>query len=329
MFDVDPAEAERQVVSTQTKSDKKSILDELSRLLDEESRPASLELYSGMLRFQTPLSLRFETMPDNPNRIALFYGPILLAADLGTPEQPLVAQLGPHAHHENCICKQRNAIEIPVFVSQKRQADSWLRKIGDTPLVFEAEKVARPEKLKFIPFYLMHHRRYAVYIDLFSDDEWIKQEAEYKRQQLKLAKEERMTVDVLRIGEMQPERDHNLTGERTVAGEAFGRKWRDARDGGWFAFDMKVDPEKPLRLVCTYWGSDGGNRTFDILIDGDHIATQSLTKSHPDRFFDVKYAIPPGLTAGREKVTVRFQAHRGNSAGGVFGCRMTYLDEKE
>jgi hypothetical protein len=28
------------------------------------------------------------------------------------------------------------------------------------------------------------------------------------------------------------------------------------------------------------------------------------------------------LTRGKDKVTVKFQAHAGNTAGGVFGCQM-------
>jgi hypothetical protein len=34
----------------------------------------------------------------------------------------------------------------------------------------------------------------------------------------------------------------------------------------------------------------------------------------------VEYAIPEEMTPGRQKVTVRFQAHPGNTAGGVFEC---------
>ena len=37
---------------------------------------------------------------------------------------------------------------------------------------------------------------------------------------------------------------------------------------------MAVDPRRPMNLVCTYWGSDTGGRAFDILADGQKIATQ-------------------------------------------------------
>ena len=49
------------------------------------------------------------------------------------------------------------------------------------------------------------------------------------------------TIDRLRLGEMQPERDHSFAGEHLQGGEAHGRQWRSAEDGGYFSFVMKVD----------------------------------------------------------------------------------------
>ena len=77
-----------------------------------------------------------------------------------------------------------------------------------------------------------------------------------------------------------------------------------------------------MTLVVTYWGSDGPPRVFDILLDGKVIATQSLDRSKPDRFFTVEYDLPQTVTRGKDKVTIRFQPHEGNIAGGVFECRM-------
>jgi hypothetical protein len=74
-----------------------------------------------------------------------------------------------------------------------------------------------------------------------------------------------------------------------------------------------------VTLHCTYWGSDGG-RVFDILVDGTKIATQKLAQNKPGEFFDVEYAIGASLTEGKESVVVRFAAHPGSTAGGLFGC---------
>ena len=176
------------------------------------------------------------------------------------------------------------------------------------------------------PFYLMHHKRYAVYWDMFTPAQWVQKEAEYRAELERMRRLEASTVDFVQPGEMQPERDHHMQGAQTTTGEALGRKWRHATDGGWFSFELKSLPGKPLSLVCTYLGSDKGARTFDILVDDRLIATQSLSGNKPGEFFDVTYLIPPELTRGKDKIVVRFQAHQGNTAGGLYGLRVIQRD---
>lgn len=63
-------------------------------------------------------------------------------------------------------------------------------------------------------------------------------------------------------------------------------------------------------------------RNLDILLDREKLATQKLLTDRPGDFFDQFYDIPPQLTRGKTKVTVRFQSRPGDIAGGVFGLRM-------
>ena len=133
-------------------------------------------------------------------------------------------------------------------------------------------------------------------------------------------------MDRVKIGIQVPEREHELKGEKTRSGTHRGRTWRHAEDGGWFSYRMKVPSDEPATLACTYWGGDSGARTFDILVDGQKIATQTLDNPHPAEFFTVEYPIPEELTEGKDEVTVRFDAHPGNHAGGVFEL---YLLERE
>lgn len=258
-----------------------------------------------------PMSLRTESMPDNPDRIAIFYGPTLLAADLGPVNDPRADQPG----------------FVPVLLTDRRPVRDWVIPVSVSELTFRTEGVGRPRDVALTPFFSLHDRRYTVYLDVFTEEGWAKKEAEIRAEREREAALAARTLDVLRIGEMQPERDHNLQGERTGAGEAFGRKWRHATDGGWFSFDMRVDPDRPVELICTYWGSDGGGyREFDILVDGAKIATQKLENNAPNRFFDAVYPIPANWTRGKSQVTIRFQAHPGKWAGGVFGVRTVRAD---
>jgi hypothetical protein len=129
-------------------------------------------------------------------------------------------------------------------------------------------------------------------------------------------------VDEFHPGEQQSETDHQFKGERTRSGDFGNRKWRDADQGGWFSFEMRIQPGQPLSLGCTYWGSDAGAREFDVLLNGEKLATQKLDRNKPDEFFEVEYPIPAPLVEGKQRVTVKFQAHSGKMAGGVFGVRI-------
>jgi hypothetical protein len=263
------------------------------------------------VEIRIPMALRLEALPDNPRRAAILCGPVVLAGDLGPIEKAEAASA------------TANEFEVPVLVTEGRPPGEWLRRIAGKPLAFQTVEVGRPRDVTLIPFHEMHHRRYGVYWDLFTAAQWEKRRQDYLAELKRLRELEARTVDVLRVGEMQPERDHKVTGEHTSAGEFNGRKYRHATDGGWFSFEMKVLPDEPVDLLCTYWGSDRRRRTFDILIGGTRIATQSLNDERPDEFFDVTYPIPVELTQGKERVIVRLQAHPDRWAGGLFGCRTT------
>jgi len=109
-----------------------------------------------------------------------------------------------------------------------------------------------------------------------------------------------------------------MRGESSQTGTHANRRWRDASNG-WFKYRMRVLSETPVTLHCTWWGSDN-DRVFDILVDGTRIATQKLAQNKPGEFFDVDYVIPVELTKGKESIVVRFAAHPGSIAGGLFGC---------
>jgi len=245
-------------------------------------------------------------MPDNPDRIAIFYGPTLLAANLAPVNDP----------------QATDPFYVPALVTQNRAVTDWVKPIAIEQLTFKTDGVGRPHDVELVPFYRLHDRRYTVYFDAFSREEWSARETNYRVEQARLKALEARTVDTLRIGEMQPERDHLLKGENTQAGEAFGRKWRHAVDGGWFGFELEGVPSEPQELMVTYWGSDGGNRVFDLLVNERKLATQRLQNNRPNQFYEEVYAISADLAGDSGQLRIRFQAHPGATAGGVFGVRL-------
>lgn len=254
------------------------------------------------LEFTVPLKLRTEAMPDDARKVAILYGPVVLAADLGPDKGDMP--------------------RIPVLVTGDKPVSDWLtREPGK--LEFHTTGVARPDQLTFRAFSDQATNRYATYFDVFTDEQWQKAEAEFRAEEARQRDLEARTIDMARIGEMQPERDHNLKAEKTDMRGANGRNWRMPMEGGWMEFEMKVDPSAPMDLVMTYWGNERARSEFKILIDGKDFVTETLPHQGNNRFFDETHAIPTEMTQGKSKIVVRIEAVPGRAAGSVAGARTT------
>jgi hypothetical protein len=264
-----------------------------------------------------PMGLRTEPLPDAPNLVAILYGPLLLAGDFGpVPRTATYPWSAEQPANDNA-----STVDVPFMVVDN--ADSMLRGVrrvpGGTP-VFETSGIGRPKDVTLRPFKDLFYEYYNVYWTLLSPADWSRRAAELE----KAAEEERADaariVDDFSPGEQQSEVDHGFTSARSNTGDFRDRKYRDAASGGYFAFQLKVLPGTAQTLRCVYWGGDDGKRTFDIFVDGKVIATETLNKKDPDKFHPVEYPLPNDLLAGKDKITVCFQPHDGNTAGGIFGC---------
>jgi DUF1680 family protein len=248
-------------------------------------------------------NLHAVAMPDNASRKAYFYGPVLLAGNLGYSEpDPMEG--------------------IPVLVTGETDVQKlFIKEPGDS-LIFKTNKIGSPSDVTLKPFYYMDNEFYTVYWDVFSPATWKEEQKRYEEKKKIAFELQKSTVDELRVGEMQPERDHNFIGEKLETGESHTRKFRVANDGGYFSFEMKVVPGFSYNLVATYWGMDNRGRNFDILVEGEKIASEDINKYKESKFYDITYRIPSKLIQGKSKIKVTFQAKPKNQAGPVYGVRL-------
>lgn len=260
-----------------------------------------------------PKTLRLEPLPDNPRRVAILWGPLVLAGDLG-PEEMRRGRRQAGAGRE----------EVPVFVAAERPVAEWLRPVPGKCGAFRTDGVGRDRDVDFVPFYRLHRRTYAVYWDLFTPVEWQQRSADLAAEAERQRKLEAATVGFVQPGEMQAERDANMQGEDTSPDRVMGRPGR--RGTKWFSFDLPVDPAHPLALVVTYYYDEWQRRTFDILVNDQRIGEQTIERRGPLKFFEVEYAVPGECVNNKRKVTVKFQATQGNEIGCVFGLRMIRAD---
>jgi hypothetical protein len=249
-----------------------------------------------------PMELYTEAMPDNPERIAFLYGPVVLAGKLGkTMPDPVFG--------------------TPVIMTANRDIRNWTLPIAGKPLHFRWSNAGQPRDVELSPFYQVYDEYYSVYWDFFTPEQWSLRQADYEAEKKRLSEIAARTIDEFRIGEMQPERDHQLKAtERSYVSDAIGRMGREARTGHHFSFVMKVEPGIENTLLLTYIGDDK-DRIFDILVDGEKLTTVEWKGGQTGRFYDIPYALPTSVTGSKNSITVTVEANKGKTAGRVFGVR--------
>jgi DUF1680 family protein len=247
------------------------------------------------LALDLPMDLQIEPTSDNPGVVAILRGPMVMAADLASVDDDYKAT-------------------DPALVGNDLLA-------GFAPVAIEKAEfktvgIGRPGELKIVPFYSQWERRSAVYFKAFDDAAWKVEEAAFLAEQARQRDLAARSVDVMHLGEMQAERDHNLESDVSWPGTYRGRNGRDARSGGFMSFIMNVKPG-PLVMQATYWGDDRCD--FDILIDGQLLTNVShKTPMKPGEFFDEQYPVPEALTKGKTSVTVKLVPKEGRSTAMVF-----------
>lgn len=248
-----------------------------------------------------PLSLREEATEDDSQVVALLRGPLVLAADMGPSSEPA------------------RVAQTPVLVGE--DILGGLVPVAETQARYRTGDVTHPADLTLAPFYSQTHRRTAVYFNKYTPAGWVAAEAQLAAQQAEEAALRARTVDIVHLGQMQAERDHSLQSNVSYPTVYRGRHGRDARSDGFFEFTIGVAPG-PMLLQATYWG-DERRKDFEIHVEGEVIARQTLDAERPGEFFTVDYPVPARLIEGKSQVRVRFQpTHEMTRCGPVYGVRM-------
>jgi len=255
-----------------------------------------------------PKELHLEPLPDNPRRVAILWGPLVLAGDVG-PEDDFPAW-EPGA--------------VPSLVAAERPVAEWLRPVPGVPGSFRSDGVGHPADVDFVPFYRLHRRTYSVYFDLFTPSEWDQQSAALAAERERQRRLDQAAVAIIQPGVDELEEEFHPQGEETWSDRARGRFCRRSRK--WFSFDVPVDPDRPMALVVTYYHDEWRDRTFAILVDDQKVGQQEIPRGGVPHFFDVEYPVPEAAVRGKAAVTVRFEAGEGSETAAVYGIRMIRAD---
>jgi hypothetical protein len=241
-----------------------------------------------------PMSLHLNRMPDDPKRVSIMYGPLVLAGALGdiAMNEKLKWGLGPEADRMN---HEGAAIEVPKIVVDDENLESWIKPIKEKPLTFLTIGAGKPKDMTLIPFNRIFGQRYSVYWDIISANEWNERE--------KVKKYPDGVIDIWMVGDKISDDEHNFQAYRSERGDTNGKSW--VKSKSWFRFDININPEKPVILCVTYYGDESNNK-FDLFIDGIKITTPRIQK-HSDEFYQMNYELPLEQTKGKIRMAISYK----------------------
>lgn len=127
--------------------------------------PVRREWHNGdKIEVKIPMGLRTEGLPDDPNKIAIFFGPLVLGGELGSGGLPESLE----ARDQRKFRKVPDP-EVPALATGHKPVALWLKPVAGQSLAFRTEGVGRPRDVTLVPFYREYHERYTVYWDVLKE----------------------------------------------------------------------------------------------------------------------------------------------------------------
>ncbi len=277
-----------------------------------------------VVEISLPMKNHIERLPNIPQYVAFFHGPILLGAKTGTEDlKGLIAddsRFGQYAGGKRLPLDQ-----APILIAEDVESvGKKLEPISGKPLQFKLNvKMINPAKLELEPFYKIHDSRYMMYWLTLSENGYKSYLDSLSNMEKKKLELERRTVDYVATGEQQPESDHYMEEAKSNSGNSHDDFWREARDEGYFSYKMATGSQSNLNLLVRYWGFEWGQRKFDIYVEDEKLVTVDNTKKYNiSQFKQETYPIPESLLKGKDFVIVKFVAHPNSSSSAVYDVRL-------
>ncbi len=258
-----------------------------------------------------PMHMQAFDLPDKSGYYSFVYGPMVLAADMGTADQ-----IGLYADDSRgghiAAGPKMSLIDAPTII---------LSDDSDTPLKHVSRSDdgkewllsgLRPEKygqIKLVPFVSLSEHRYSVYFRTLSRSRYDKEQEELARAEAERIALEKRTTDKVTCGEQQPETDHQY--KQTSSSQGFdvdGRHWRETK--GWFSYTLKTTDAR--HIAITYRQSP--NRQGRILCDDNEVGTLLMGK---DELRTVELEIPQNSG----EIVVRFEPQGGDRSPRIYEVR--------
>lgn len=300
------------------------------------------------ISYTMPMKVQISATQDNKDFVAFKYGPVLLSTGLGTNNLSKMGTVGVGVRIASFDAEAQQRITVATA-----STDEWKQAVtanvvriadsADGDVQFALKNTLNSEDLVFSPHYKRHDERYGLYMTLeVADSPAAQAEILQGKQQLR---DQELIIDSLTtFDNNNSEASKNVKSSNSSVGTFSDRTYRHANSGGWFSYDLQVDPAVAQNfLKATYYSGDNG-RSFDIYLNDVKFKTQTITNAAGSGvFYPVTDEIPRSYLEGpgvRYKVdangapvldedgkqipvvTVRWQS-TGGFAGGLFGVQTT------
>jgi DUF1680 family protein len=111
-----------------------------------------------------PMTLHLIPTPDNPQKAAIAFGPVLLGGAMGTEG---LKEPAPYAKDQDDL---KNFV-IPGNIIHELNTNgtpvsNWLKAVPNEALTFKTVNATPSGDVTLIPYYKLHHQRYVLYWDL-------------------------------------------------------------------------------------------------------------------------------------------------------------------
>ncbi|MDN3594432.1 glycoside hydrolase family 127 protein [Zunongwangia endophytica] len=271
-----------------------------------------------------PMHNRIEKLPNVPQYVAFFHGPVLLGAPSGTEDlRGLIADDSRFGQYPSGRRLPINEAPI-LLVDHIEELPESLESIENEPLHFRINAEMKNQiDADLQPFYTIHDSRYIMYWLALTPEEYGSYTDSLANIEAKKLALEQRTIDYVATGEQQPESDHFMEKENSGTGNNRDEFWRSAHVDGYFSYKMKTKKETGLSLMLRYFGFEWGDKRFDIYIDDEKLNSVN-TKEHTriSQFQEMSYEIPDSMLEGKNSIRVKFQPREGSATSEIYFVRL-------
>ena len=240
------------------------------------------------IEISLPMVLSIRRALDRSGNFSIKYGPLVLAADLGTKNMPQ------DIVDDHLIYMQSGKNEkVEVITADLKNPAHWISRTDKNTLTFTTAKTANEKGISYTlrPFFDIHHVRYATYFSSIN-------EAENKRTKAF----EKITIDFIEPGRQQSEVEHKFKTEKTSIGyiDNVDRNCRifDTEES-FIQYKAKFDATKQNKIILTVYGKDKGNLTVNY--GSELLQTIQLKGDGGDDLVDISVEVPKKLVKAKQK----------------------------